>query len=711
MAATKPRIIPIPCTSHQHKESQTNIEDSLKVFLSTDMEFKVKKEKWRDLAKQLKIAVFVGIWIVCSCALMTKNVKVQHMHQLSISSGETKSFLIFEEPQNTHFRVTLEGALLPSCYENLSVNFLNVWVQLVVLKQPSRKLKPSNVLLVQNVSDLWEVALVPEKLIDVVPAVTHEKTFHLNSIKVGDFNNSLLEVRFSTNMKTNFPLSLGYNLEPINTDLGIIYAGLVLIGLYIAIIFELVHRTLAAMLASTMSVAILAVLNARPTLAEIVSWIDIETLLLLFSMMTLVTILSETGIFDYMSVLAYKITGGKIWPLINTLCLTTAIFSCFLDNVTTTLLTTPVTVKLCEVMKLNPVPVLMYMLIFANIGGAITPIGDPPNVIIASNADVIRSGINFGTFTLHMGVGSIIAFLVVYAQLRYSHRDLKLFKYAEPTEVQELRREIAVWKRAAASLSSYSKDEDTVKESLLRRSTTLLGKLKLTANITSSNIENYTTNLKDLQRQYPIRNKVLLIKSGITLSLVICVFFLHSIPAMSILGLGWTALLGTLLLLLLYDKEDIEGILGRVEWSTLLFFASLFILMEALSRLGLIDWVGKQTQTVIMSVDQDSRLTVAIVLILWVSGIASAFVDNLPLTTMMIRIATNLANDQELQLPLQPLIWALSFGACLGVCLVRLRILCVPEWPNNMATDLRFCNLQRLASLSQSQAWRLSLFI
>ena len=69
----------------------------------------------------------------------------------------------------------------------------------------------------------------------------------------------------------------------------------------------MVHRTLAAMLASTMSVAILAALNARPTMGEIISWIDVETLLLLFSMMTLVTIFSETGIFDYMAVFAYKV--------------------------------------------------------------------------------------------------------------------------------------------------------------------------------------------------------------------------------------------------------------------------------------------------------------------------------------------------------------------------------------------------------------------
>lgn len=89
-------------------------------------------------------------------------------------------------------------------------------------------------------------------------------------------------------------------------------------------------------------------------------------------------------------------------------------------------------------------------------------------------------------------------------------------------------------------------------------------------------------------------------------------------------------------------------------------------MLKALARLGLIDWIGKQTQNIIMSVNQNFRLAVAIVLILWVSAVASAFVDNLPLTTMMIRIATDLSENRELNLPLQPLIWALSFGACLG---------------------------------------------
>lgn len=145
------------------------------------------------------------------------------------------------------------------------------------------------------------------------------------------------------------------------------------------------------MFACTVSVAILAALNARPTMAEIISWIEVETLTLLFSMMILVTILSDTGVIDYMSVLAYKLTGGKVWPLITTLCLFTSLISCLLDNVTIALLMTPVTIRLCELMKLNTVPILISMVIYSNLGGAITPIGDPPNVIVASNPSVRKS--------------------------------------------------------------------------------------------------------------------------------------------------------------------------------------------------------------------------------------------------------------------------------------------------------------------------------
>lgn len=69
---------------------------------------------------------------------------------------------------------------------------------------------------------------------------------------------------------------------------------------------------------------------------------------------------------------------------------------------------------------------------------------------------------------------------------------------------------------------------------------------------------------------------------------------------------------------------------------------------------------------VIMSVDKEYRLAVAIILILWVSTIVSSFVDNIPLTTMMIKVLTSLSKNHELELSLQPLVYALAFGGCLG---------------------------------------------
>lgn len=195
-----------------------------------------------------------------------------------------------------------------------------------------------------------------------------------------------IRLRTSDSMASVVPLRFAYNPSPIDKSSGVVYAAILLVGLYVMIIWEVVHRTFAAIFASTMSIAILAAMDERPTMPEIVSWIDVETLLLLFGMMILVAILSETGIFDYLAVYAYKITSGRVWPLINCLCLFTAVLSSFLDNVTTVLLMTPVSIRLCEVMGLNPVPILMAMIIYSNVGGAMTPVGDPPNVIIASNS-------------------------------------------------------------------------------------------------------------------------------------------------------------------------------------------------------------------------------------------------------------------------------------------------------------------------------------
>lgn len=202
---------------------------------------------------------------------------------------------------------------------------------------------------------------------------------------------AVIRVHMSSNVEADVPVKFTYDSTPIDKETGVIYAAIVLLGLYVLIIWEIVNRTFAAMIASTLAIGVLAAMDERPSMPKLISWIDVETLLLLFGMMIMVAILSETGIFDFLAVYAYQVTNGRVWPLINCLCIFTAVLSSFLDNVTTVLLMTPVTIRLCEVMELNPVPVLMSMVIYSNVGGTLTPVGDPPNVIIASNSYISKN--------------------------------------------------------------------------------------------------------------------------------------------------------------------------------------------------------------------------------------------------------------------------------------------------------------------------------
>lgn len=283
-----------------------------------------------------------------------------------------------------------------------------------------------------------------------------------------------------------------------------------------------------------------------------------------------------------------------------------------------------------------------------------------------------------------MAGGIILVMIQTYLQIRFTFRNMDDLRFTEPRGIQELRQELNVWQRAAASLSSYTRDEDLVRETLLKKAAYLERLLKKRLATGSLPVDTYKATLKDLQDkvyfsslhyflkfshsffQYPIRNKFLLIKAAVALTFSIVFFFLHAAPDIQKLSIGWVALLGAILLLTLADRDDIESVMAHVEWTTLLFFAALFVLMEALAELGLIRWIGMQTENVILAVSEEARLAVAILIILWVSALASAFVDNIPLTTMMIKIVISLSENEQLGLPMQPLVWSLAFGACLG---------------------------------------------
>ncbi|XP_026679320.1 P protein-like [Diaphorina citri] len=516
----------------------------------------------------------------------------------------------------------------------------------------------------QTVSKLWSVATVAENMLDVVPEMKIHKLFDLDQIDHKVREDSVVRVQLRSNLKTSLPLGISCDIAPIKPADGILYAGLLLTGLYVLITIDVSFAYLILYMAS---VALLGILSHRPSSNEIMSWVDMETLVLLFSMMVLVSIFSESGAFDWLAVLAYRLTEGQVWPLLNSLCIFTAVLSSFLDNVTTILLMTPVTIRLCEVCELNPSPILMAMMIFSNIGGGASIVGDPPNAIIALHPGILESGVTFSTFSQHMGLGLIIVMVYVHFHLRFAFRKEGDFKFKDPQDVQELKQEIFVWKRTAASISPYTKDEDLVRGTLNKKTYLLQSELKNRLSTGSYTIpmESYKTPLEQLQKKYPIRDVPLLFESLFSFLFVISMFFLHSLPELH-LSLGWIAMLGAVLLLLLTSGEKLEMVLVRIEWCTLIFFAALFVLIGALQKLGLIEWIGMQTESFILGVDEAYRLPVAISLILWVSAFVSSFLDNIPLSSMMVHIITSLANNPQLDLPLQPLVWALALGASLG---------------------------------------------
>eukprot|EP00708_Paratrimastix_pyriformis_P003204 GAFH01001974.1.p1 GENE.GAFH01001974.1~~GAFH01001974.1.p1 ORF type:complete len:188 (+),score=67.12 GAFH01001974.1:238-801(+) len=123
---------------------------------------------------------------------------------------------------------------------------------------------------------------------------------------------------------------------------------------------------------------------------------------------------------------------------------------------------------------------------------------------------------------------------------------------------------------------------------------------------------------------------------------------------------------GLLLMLTSRKEHDFEHAIMKVEWPTIVFFCGLFILVEEVAEMGLLRVIAQALVWVIKQVPDTGRLAVAVVVILWVSGILSAFVDNIPYTAAMLPVIIEIAHDETLHLPLRPLVWSLSLGACLG---------------------------------------------
>lgn len=156
-------------------------------------------------------------------------------------------------------------------------------------------------------------------------------------------------------------------------------AGIIFVFMYMVIVSEKIHRTVAAVLGAV-AMLLLGILSQE----QAIHHVDFNTLGLLVGMMVLVGVTSHTGLFDYVAIKAAKVAKAEPRRLLVYLCLITAVFSAFLDNVTTVLLMVPVTFSITRKLNLKPIPFLLTQIIASNVGGTATLIGDPPNIMIGS---------------------------------------------------------------------------------------------------------------------------------------------------------------------------------------------------------------------------------------------------------------------------------------------------------------------------------------
>jgi len=207
----------------------------------------------------------------------------------------------------------------------------------------------------------------------------------------------------------------------------------VLIGMYVILITEVVHRTALALFGALVMLIVLfttGVLDPHDSVDFVIGAIDFNTIGLLLGMMVIVGILGETGIFQYIGIKAAKISNGNVWKLMILLAVITAVGSAFLDNVTMVLLMVPVTISVCRILNINPVSLILAQIFASNIGGATTLIGDPPNIMIGSAA-----GIDFMSFAYHMTPEIIITMAVAIVLFKFMFRkDLK----QKPENIQKL---------------------------------------------------------------------------------------------------------------------------------------------------------------------------------------------------------------------------------------------------------------------------------
>lgn len=351
---------------------------------------------------------------------------------------------------------------------------------------------------------------------------------------------------------------------------------------------EKIHRTIVAIAGAVLMVGLGRLLGFYSESMALEA-IDFNTLGLLLGMMLLVSMLEPTGFFEYLAVMAARLSNGRPVRLMVLLGTVTTILSMFLDNVTTVVLIAPVTILISEILGMTPIPYLMAEALLSDTGGVATLIGDPPNVLIGSAA-----GFSFTDFLVHSLPIVLAAWFGALVLLRF------LF-----------RRELIVRPRNVKAVMELSPSESLNDPATARR---------------------------------------ILIVLGAAIFLFFVHHLLHLSPAFVALSAATAALV--------WVQPNVNELLKKVEWSVLIFFGSLFIMVGGLEAAGVLE--------VLIDLLEVAAGIPPLLLglgMIWVVAGLSAIVDNVPITIALIPVLQGLGRSG---VDIQPLWWALAFGAGFG---------------------------------------------
>jgi len=293
---------------------------------------------------------------------------------------------------------------------------------------------------------------------------------------------------------------------------------------YVVIMVDKLNRAIVALLGAGLLI-ITGVMNQE----EAMGAVDWNTLGLLLGMMLIVNITRRSGLFQYVAIWSAKKVDARPWGILLMMSTVTAVFSAFLDNVTTVLLTVPVTLLITDELKVKPYPYLFAQIFASNIGGTATLIGDPPNIMIGS-----ATGLTFNDFAIALTPVIVVVFVATMIPLYYVWG-----RYLRATE--ENRRHVM----------SFNENEAITDSRLLKQSLAVIALV----------IAGFM-----LQRQTGIE------------------------PATTaIFGAAVLLLLDNLGKDSETQSKNVHGALSEAEWITLMFFLGLFILVFGVQKAGLIN--------------------------------------------------------------------------------------------------------------------------